>query len=338
MRQRLHHTASSLTAARRWAEEKRRLLEAEVLASSGVPIKDAPTLAEFAPRFMEEHALANRHKPSGIDAKRDILRKHLLPRFGDTRLDAIDNQAVATFKASLGDLKPKTVNNVLSVLKRLLSVAVDFGVLERPACTIKLVKATRGTRSFYDFPDFERLVEAARRHDGMAHLAVLLGGQAGLRCGEMMALEWSDIDWTTGQLVVARSEWEGQVTATKGGRVRYVPMTDRLRTALAFGRGRRQGRVLVNRDGGALTQNAIRSRLRVPCREAGVPHGVHTLRHTFCSHLAMRGATALAVKELAGHTSLTTTQMYMHLSPDARGAAIALLNAPGNNGGTVQAA
>ncbi len=51
-------------------------------------------------------------------------------------------------------------------------------------------------------------------------------------------------------------------------------------------------------------------------------------RHTFCSHLAMRGAPAKAIQELAGHESLTTTLRYMHLSPGARDQAIALVNTP----------
>ena len=57
--------------------------------------------------------------------------------------------------------------------------------------------------------------------------------------------------------------------------------------------------------------------------------GVHILRHTFCSHLAMRGAPARAIQELAGHLDLTTTQRCMHLTPAALEAAIGLLNKPG---------
>jgi site-specific recombinase XerD len=53
---------------------------------------------------------------------------------------------------------------------------------------------------------------------------------------------------------------------------------------------------------------------------------LHKLRHTFCLHLAMRGAPPTAVQELAGHESLTITLRYMHLSPSARDQAIALLD------------
>jgi len=55
---------------------------------------------------------------------------------------------------------------------------------------------------------------------------------------------------------------------------------------------------------------------------------MHILRHTFCSRLAMRGATVKSIQELAGHQHLTTTQRYMHLSPAARESAIRLLDAP----------
>ena len=61
-------------------------------------------------------------------------------------------------------------------------------------------------------------------------------------------------------------------------------------------------------------------------RRANVKPGVHILRHTFCSHLAMRGAPARAIQELAGHQDLSTTQRYMHLSPAALDAAIRLLD------------
>jgi site-specific recombinase XerD len=57
-------------------------------------------------------------------------------------------------------------------------------------------------------------------------------------------------------------------------------------------------------------------------------NGPHILRHTFCSHLAMRGAPVRAIQELAGHRDLSTTQRYMHLSPAAIDSAIRLLELP----------
>jgi integrase len=48
--------------------------------------------------------------------------------------------------------------------------------------------------AFYDFDEYEQLVAAAGAIDRVAQLIVLLGGEAGLRCGEMIALEWRDVD------------------------------------------------------------------------------------------------------------------------------------------------
>ena len=69
--------------------------------------------------------------------------------------------------------------------------------------------------------------------------------------------------------------------------------------------------------------------MRKASRKANLAHtGVHVLRHTFCSHLAMRGAPTRAIQDLAGHKDLKTTMRYMHLSPDAVESAIRLLEEP----------
>ena len=149
--------------------------------------KEVPTLAVFAPRFLEDYAEANRQKPSGIAAKETILRVHLVPLLGKKKLDAINNEDVQRVKRHLRDKAPKTVNNVLSVLNTSLKVAVAWEVIERMPCTIKLLPVPRTDASFHDFDEYEWLVEAAKRTDERAHLIVLLGGEAGLRCGEMMA-------------------------------------------------------------------------------------------------------------------------------------------------------
>src|SRR5207249_5167606 len=75
-------------------------------------------------------------------------------------------------------------------------------------------------------------------------------------------------------------------------------------------------------------QKVLQVLIRRTARRANVKPGVHILRHTFCSHLAMKGAPARAIQELAGHQDLTTTQRYMHLSPAALDSAIRLLDGP----------
>ena len=67
------------------------------------------------------------------------------------------------------------------------------------------------------------------------------------------------------------------------------------------------------------------SRIRYAAKRANLPTGVHILRHTFASHLVMRGASVRAVQELLGHQDLTMTQRYSHVTPEALVAAIRLL-------------
>jgi integrase len=145
----------------------------------------------------------------------------------------------------------------------------------------------------------------------------------------MVALEWSDIDFTKRHVCVQRSAWKGQIASTKGGRLRYVPLTARLAGALRDHRHLRGPRVLYQEDGCPLTEGLVQGLVRRAARRAGLQNnGPHMLRHTFCSHLAMRGAPARAIQELAGHADLTTTQRYMHLTPAAVESAIRLLETP----------
>ena len=144
-----------------------------------------------------------------------------------------------------------------------------------------------------------------------------------------MALEWTDVDFRRRQVTVQRSDWKGKVTATKGDRPRVVPMTSRLESALKAHKHLRGPRVLCLQDGSPLTQKIVRNLSRRSAERAGLAkQGVHILRHTFCSHLAMRGAPVRAIQELAGHSNLSTTQRYMHLSPAAIEGAVRLLEQP----------
>jgi integrase len=137
----------------------------------------------------------NRHKPSGIAGKATVFRAHLLPALGDKRLNAITNEDVQALKLRLKERSPKTVNNVLTVLSVLLKKAVEWEVIDSLPCAVRLLTIPKGTTArFYDFQEIRRVVEAAMADGRAAHLIALLGGEAGLRRGEMMALEWLDVD------------------------------------------------------------------------------------------------------------------------------------------------
>lgn len=322
-RERCKAPVSSKTAAQRWGEDRERHL---LIHGRPEQKKEVPTFEAFAPRFVDGHARANRHKPSGIAAMESILKWHLVPTLGGRSLDAITNERVQRLKLALAHRAPKTVNNVLTVLNTLLKKAVEWGELERLPCTIKLLPNPKKTMGFHDFDQYERLLTIARRRGGEAYLMVLLGGDAGLRLGEILALEWRDIDLPARRLTVQRSDWLGHVTVPKSGRSRQLPMTQRLTAALKAARHLRSDRVLCLPDGSPMTRDRVIKAVRAAQRIAGIEQGVHILRHSFCSHLAMKGAPARAIQELAGHADLSTTQRYMHLSPAATEDAIRLLD------------
>lgn len=96
-------------------------------------------LAEFAPKCLDGYARANRQKASGIAAKETILRVHLVPSLGAKRLDAITNEVVQSVKRSLREKSAKTVNNVLTVLNKMLKTAIEWEELDRMPCSIRLL-------------------------------------------------------------------------------------------------------------------------------------------------------------------------------------------------------
>ena len=328
IRERVKAPVTGKSAALRWAQER----EGQILAQKGRKPKEArqvPTVAEFKPRFIEGHVKANRLKPSTAQSYEDIFRVHLEPAFGLLKLDAIGDELVQRFKGELvDDLTNKTINNVLTALSVMLKRAVDWNVLAAMPCRIRLLKVNRTELAFYDFCEYQRLVEAATALDRRIELLVLLAGDAGLRRGEAIGVEWTDVDIRRRMLHVQRSDWDGHVTAPKGGRSRRVPMTIRLTEALKAHRHLQSPRVLCHEDGSHIGRKAVHEWMEKAQRRAVLPAtgAYHILRHSFCSHLAMQGATAKAIQELAGHQDLSTTQRYMHLSPAHKDAAIRLLD------------
>jgi len=88
---------------------------------------------------------------------------------------------------------------------------------------------------------------------------VLLGADAGLRRGEIIALEQTDADHRRGLLTVARSDWCGEIGSPKRGKTRRVPMTKRLAEALSAIRHLRGSRALYQYDGAPVTETTLRS-------------------------------------------------------------------------------
>ena len=315
---------------RRDAEEYERQTRRAVLDGSieKKEEKPVPTWEDFESRFIEGYARANRQKHSTVTSKISILKNHLLPRFGKTRLDDVDEEDVQAIKYEMRAKSAKTTNNVLSVFNTVLKVAKKWKVIDEVPVHAEMLKFSKKEIGFYEPEVFEFLVEGAMKADPRIGALVLLGGEAGLRIGEIMALEMTDVDFRRGHINVQRAVWRGVVDRPKGGRSRRVPLTKRVAAALQKIRHLR-GALVLYRDGddGAVTQKTAEVWMKTAQRRAGLPvtGRLHVLRHTFCSRLAMLGASPRAIMELAGHADISTTMGYMHLSPKTVDLAMKLL-------------
>jgi integrase len=330
-RERKNAPVSGKSNAQRYAEQRERAIIAAgkggLEAQAPAPLVD--TLEEFWPRLVRDHYQANRKKPSTIDAAQTIFRVHLKGLLGKKRLSEISNADVAALKGALSDKTPKSAYNILSVLSKALHCAVDWGVIAFVPCKIGLFKVPRGQAKWYERHDYRRLVDASEKIGSSSRVLVLLGGSAGLRRGEIIALKWTDLDLPRRLIHVQRAIWRGHEESPKGGRGRIVPMTPELCAALKAHKHLIGERVLYSNRGRMLSNRVIRNWFGSVQRRAGleVNGAIHQLRHTFCSHLAAAGAPAKSIQELAGHTDIATMQRYMHLSPSDRGGAINTLAA-----------
>ncbi len=239
-------------------------------------------MAEFVSKFIE-YAKANRHKASTIYAKECLLRVHIVPVLGAKRLDQITDVDVQALKVRLAEHAPKTVNNVLSVLSKMLRVAKRLKVITTmPVENFDLLKVPEvAVLPFCTFEEYAALVPAAERLDPRVVVAVLLGGDAGLRAGEVMALEQTDVSRIPGTVTVERQVWRGNVDSPKSGKGRVIPMTAALRAALAQVRHLQGQLVLLQDDGTRITAKVLRAWMESAQRLARLkPTGnFHLLRH-----------------------------------------------------------
>lgn len=285
-------------------------------------------LRDFAAEFMRTYSAAN-NKDSERDGKQKILDAHLLPEFGDLLVAEIVTRRIEEFKAKLlkdGKRSRKTVNNILVVLKKILNYAAEIEVIEK-APRIKLLKIDRQAFEFLDFEQYAKLVAAASDRPERL-VAVLLGGDAGLRLGEIRALKWSHVDLEAGRLTVKKAFWKNVEGTTKGMAHRKVPLTAALSAALMT--LKRHGPYVLGyaKDNKARGMESMRHHMIQLVKLSGIQAiQWHALRHTFCSHLALLGAPIGVIRELAGHTDVKTTLRYMHLVPGATEDAIRMLDA-----------
>lgn len=313
------------------AEDVRRASLLATGPSDAAPVK-AITFAELSAKVMQLHA-AVENKASEQASKESIFREHLVPFFGPTPIDKIDDLAIAAYKAAKlrpkaapRPLAPKTINNHLTVLGKSLALAVSWKLL-RSAPKVGFLRVPEAAIDFLTFDEAPALLAAADA--GPWRTMILLGLRAGLRQGEILALRWSDVDLERGTIRVSRRIWNGNVDTPKGGRSRDVPISGELAAALSALASRAGGGLVFPSPEGErhLRKNECKWPLWRACRRAGLRRvGWHVLRHTFASHLVMRGVSLKAVQELLGHRDIKQTMRYAHLAPEVTRDAVSLLD------------
>jgi integrase len=314
---------------------ERQVREAILAGTLGKEVKEVPTLESFQTRFLDYSEVNN--KPSTVYAKRWVLRTHLVPAFGKPRLDTIGPADVETYKArKLKDGQAaKSVNNHLTILRKMLNLAAEWGELPH-APRVKQLRVAHGDFQFLSFEETERFVRAAAT-EWKAFVVTAL--KTGLRAGEPLALKWEDLDLVAGRLLVRRTLWHDQEGTPKAGRTREVPLSNEAIATLKSHRHLKGDYVFCETDGRRLTHSRVKGVVPSTCKKAGLAKRLttHDLRHTFASHLVMRSVALKAVQELLGHATMEMTMRYAHLSPEVRREAVQVLDRsePGGNGAHV---
>ena len=251
--------------------------------------------------------------------KREKEASHILKKyFEDIPLSEIDSYRIESFKAkrvNIDGLKPGGINKELSILRSALNKAKEWHYL-REAPVIKLLKIPKQPTKYLTQEEIDRLIQHAT---SWMKPIILVLRNTGMRSHELLNLRFRDIDYDKKTLLVR---------ANKTNNFRVLPLNKELYETLIWLKSNyplpymdkvvaRQPHqtefVFCNEDGSKM--DSIRKSFCRAAKRAKIHATPHMLRHSFASHLVMNGVDLVSVKELLGHTQISTTMIYAHLSP-----------------------
>ncbi len=250
----------------------------------------------------------------------------------DQTVAGLQRREVRAYSAELGrrGYAPATLARKLSTLRGFTRHLTEAGVLAAdPAQSLPGPRRRRRLPRVLSVSDVDTLVAATEGTDPLAlrdRLILELLYGCGLRSMELVALRLGDVQAAQAQILVRG----------KGGKTRMVPLGEEaaaaLRRYLERGRGelerpaalacrgsdaasRREASLLLSRTGRPLLTSDVRRLVVKYSRLAGIdPASPHMLRHAYATHMLERGADLRAIQELLGHASVSTTQVYTHVS------------------------
>lgn len=215
-----------------------------------------------------------------------------------------------------GRWKPQTINHVLKTLKKLLNDAVLDGYLEsNPALSVKPVPMPQQEMDFLDPEELRLFLDHANPHYRPLFLCAML---TGLRRGELLALQWGDIDFAKGQIRVRRSLYQGQFIEPKSERSRRtIDMAPMLIETLKSIPSRFAGELVFCQENGKPLDpnNLVKREFKRALRRAGLRDiSFHSLRHSFTALLIEADQNPKYIQTQLGHASIRTTMdRYGHL-------------------------
>jgi integrase len=273
----------------------------ELELSTGVSVADKNmTVEAFSVRYLLWYSkqYPERSKDYGYDFNRFIL-----PTFGKDRLASLDQQKVSAWLHGMGDVKRSTANQRLIKLKALCNRAVEWGVIDRNPIMVvrRLPELDSKPRKFFTAEQLRAIYDADVRNAPIWQLLA----NTGMRISEARNLKWKNVKERKIEIISTETE------RTKSRKWRDIPLTANASSALTLLRGNDETYVLPR-----VHVKTLRYRFNNACRKSGVEGTLHELRHTFISTLVMQGIPLRTVQVLAGHSTITVTEQYSHLSPD----------------------
>ncbi len=355
-------TATKVSIVRSDKMSGKSLAKAEMRRQEAEEERNRPlTFGEYAKRWMEGHVAINL-KPSSADGYKTILDHYILPTFKDRPLAEITREEIKELcfekmregrvrpkklpnKKLDASLSPRSITYMMRTLSAIFNHAVEDGIVaanpaQRPGRFIR-TGDRKEKIDFLTLPEGDLVLMAAEKHFKRLHPLLVTAMRTGMRLGELLALEWGDIDWNGNFIEVRRSVWQGIVGTPKSGKARRVDMSDRLKEVLDQHKKNMAAEVLKAGQemptlvfvSDALTPYDganVRKSFEAVLRKAKLRKiRFHDLRHSFASWLIGNGESLAYVKEQLGHHSISlTVDTYGHLVPGANREAVNRLDAP----------
>lgn len=266
------------------------------------------TFSAFAVDYLEWYAV---QWPSSYKRAKIMIEQRLEQEFGARDLDAIaPTDATRYYGKRLETAAPATATKELRCLLAMLNRAKEWRIIREHGLENYSAPAELADKSpiYYTLLELKRLYWASYGHEQTWRLF----SNTGLRRNEALYLKLSDIR-ADSVLIESRDE-----SPTKSRKWREVPLNDAAQAAIESLRSRATGAYLLPR----ITPPSLTRAFESCANRVALPGSLHTLRHTFVSHLVMAGVDLPTVQKLAGHASITTTMRYAHLAPEHKARAV----------------